>query len=199
MTQTFPGDLSLLIFLPVVGALVLLLLPRGKTGVLFGTALLFLLFDFLWSLRIFWRFDPANGEMQFTERLPWIPAYGIDFFIGIDGLSLFLVLLTTFLGPIVILASWNINKRVKEYLFFMLIMQTSMIGTLVALDLFLFYVFWEIMLLPMYFIIGIWGGAAPHLCGCQVRHLHHEREPTHAGGHHLSCYRNGPVDPVHDL
>jgi len=158
MNGPFLGDLSLLIFLPVVGALVLLLLPRGKTGLLFGTALLFLLFNFLWSLRIFWRFDPANGEMQFTERLPWIPAYGIDYFIGIDGLSLFLVLLTTFLGPIVILASWNINKRVKEYLFFMLILQTSMIGTLMALDLFLFYVFWEIMLLPMYFIISIWGG-----------------------------------------
>ncbi len=158
MNGLFLGDLSLLIFVPVAGALVLLLLPRGRTPVLFGTALVFLVFNFFWSLRILWRFDPVIGEMQFTERIPWIPAYGIDYSIGIDGLSLFLVLLTTFLGPIVVLASWNINQRIKEYLFFMLILQTSMIGTLVALDLFLFYVFWEIMLLPMYFIIGIWGG-----------------------------------------
>nr|NIO08028.1 NADH-quinone oxidoreductase subunit M [Deltaproteobacteria bacterium] len=158
MNEFMFGDLSVLIFLPVLGALVLLLLPRSQSVMLFGTALFFLLSNFIWSIRMFLRFDPAIADMQFTERLPWIPAYGIDYFVGIDGLSLFLVLLTTFLGPIVVLASWNVSERIKEYLFFMLVLQTSMIGTLVALDLFLFYVFWEIMLLPMYFIIGIWGG-----------------------------------------
>lgn len=158
MTGFLTGDLSAIIFLPLAGVLVLLLVPRGKTEVLFYTALLFTSLTFVWSLRILWHFDPASGEMQLVERLPWIPAYGIHYFVGIDGLSLFLVLLTTFLGPIVILASWTIKARVKEYLFFMLLLETGMVGTFVALDLFLFYVFWELMLVPMYFLIGVWGG-----------------------------------------
>ncbi len=153
-----PGDLSLLVFLPALGAVILLLIPRGMIQALLKTALVFTLLTFLWSLRIFWRFDPSLGAMQFVERFSWIPAYGIDYFIGLDGLSLFLVLLTAFLGPIVILASWTINKRIKEYLFVMLALETGMLGTFVALDLFLFYVFWELMLVPMYFLIGVWGG-----------------------------------------
>ncbi|MFQ5849183.1 MAG: NADH-quinone oxidoreductase subunit M [Candidatus Binatia bacterium] len=158
MVGPFARDLSLLVFLPTLGALVLLLIPRMLTQALFKTALFFTSLTFLWSLNMLWRFDATLGEMQFVERFSWVPAYGIEYFIGIDGLSLFLVLLTTFLSPIVILASWSIKERVKEYLFFMLTLQTGMIGTLVALDLFLFYVFWEVMLVPMYFIIGVWGG-----------------------------------------
>jgi NADH-quinone oxidoreductase subunit M len=158
MTGLLPGDLSLLVFLPTLGALILLLIPREMTQAIFKTSLATAILTFLWSLRILWRFIPTQGEMQFTERLSWVPAYGIEYFIGIDGLSLFLVLLTTFLGPIVILASWSITEKIKEYLFFILILETGMIGTLVALDLFLFYVFWEVMLVPMYFIIGVWGG-----------------------------------------
>jgi NADH-quinone oxidoreductase subunit M len=96
--------------------------------------------------------------MQFVERLPWIPAYGIQYIVGIDGISLFLVLLTTVLMPIAILASWSIHDRIKEYLIAMLLLQTGMLGAFVALDLFLFYVFWEVMLVPMYFLIGVWGG-----------------------------------------
>jgi len=152
------GDLSLLVFLPAMGALVLLLIPRRMSAALFVAALLFTSLTFLWSLKILWGFDPASGTMQFVERLSWIPAYGIDYFVGIDGLSLFLVLLTTFLGPIVILASWTISERVKEYLFFMLTLETGMVGVFVALDLFLFYVFWEVMLVPMYLLVGVWGG-----------------------------------------
>jgi NADH-quinone oxidoreductase subunit M len=152
------GDLSLLVFLPVVGGLLLLFVPREETEALFKTALFFTSLTFLWSLRILWHFDPTSGEVQIVERLPWISAYGIEYLVGIDGLSLFLVLLTAFLGPIVILASWTIKERVKEYLFFMLTLQTGTLGTFVALDLFLFYVFWEVMLVPMYFLIGVWGG-----------------------------------------
>jgi len=158
MMEFFSRDLSLLIFLPVLGALALLWIPRGRTQFLFQAALFFTSLTFLWSLRLLWRFNPAVGEMQFVERFRWIPAYGIDYFVGIDGISLFLVLLTTFLGPIVILASWSISARVKEYLFFMLLLETGMLGAFVALDLFLFYVFWEVMLVPMYFLIGVWGG-----------------------------------------
>jgi len=158
MTELLPGDLSLIVFLPTLGALVVLFIPRERTQALFKTALASALLTFLWSLKVLWQFTPSQGEMQFTERLSWIPAYGIEYFIGIDGISLFLVLLTTFLGPIVMLASWSITEKVKEYLFFMLTLETGMIGTFMALDLFLFYVFWEVMLVPMYFIIGVWGG-----------------------------------------
>jgi len=158
MLEPITGDLSLIIFLPMIGALLLLLIPRDLTQGLFKTALLFTTLTFIWSLKVLWHFDPAKGEMQFEERLAWIPTYGIEYLLGIDGISLFLVLLTTLLGPIVILASWTIFKKVKEYLIFMLLLETGMIGTFLALDLFLFYVFWEVMLIPMYFLIGVWGG-----------------------------------------
>ncbi|MBI2090615.1 MAG: NADH-quinone oxidoreductase subunit M [Deltaproteobacteria bacterium] len=152
------GDLSVMVFLPAVGALVVLLMARGMTGALLKTALAFTLLTFLWSLRLLWRFDPALAGMQLVERYGWIPGFGIEYHVGVDGISLFLVLLTTLLGPIVILASWTISERIKEYLFFMLVLETGMLGAFVALDLFLFYVFWEVMLVPMYFLIGVWGG-----------------------------------------
>src|SRR3990167_3254838 len=98
------GDLSLIVFLPTLGALAVLLIPRGMSPALFKTALAFTLITFLWSLRLLWGFDPGSGEMQFVELVAWIPALGIDYFVGIDGISLFLVLLTTLFGPIVILA-----------------------------------------------------------------------------------------------
>ncbi|HEY3305182.1 MAG TPA: NADH-quinone oxidoreductase subunit M [Candidatus Binatia bacterium] len=151
-------DLSLLVFLPTLGAAALLFIPRRQTSALFKAALGVSLLAFLQSLWILWRFDPNTGAMQLVERLRWIPAYGIEYAVGIDGLSLFLVLLTAFLTPVAILASWTIHDRVKEYLFFMLFLETGMLGALVAVDLFLFYVFWEVMLVPMYFLIGVWGG-----------------------------------------
>jgi NADH-quinone oxidoreductase subunit M len=155
----FPlGNLSLLLAIPVVGALALMLVPRRGTSTLFACALLFTSLDFLWSLNILNQFDGANGEMQLIERVSWMRFYGIEYFVGIDGISLFLILLTTFLMPVAILASWSVKDKIKEYLFFMLILETGMLGAFVALDLFLFYVFWEVMLVPMYFLIGVWGG-----------------------------------------
>src|SRR6266436_361797 len=155
----FPlGNLSLLLAIPVVGALALMLIPRRSTPTLFACALLFTSLDFLWSLNILNQFDGANGEMQLIERVSWVRFYGIEYLVGIDGISLFLILLTTFLMPVAILASWPVKDKIKEYLFFMLILETGMLGAFVALDLFLFYVFWEVMLVPMYFLIGVWGG-----------------------------------------
>ena len=151
-------DLSLLVFLPTLGALALLFIPRRQNFALFKAALGVSLLAFFESLWILYRFDPGVAEMQLVERLRWIPAYGIEYAVGIDGLSLFLVLLTAFLTPIAILASWTITAKIKEYLFFMLLLETGMLGALVAVDLFLFYVFWEVMLVPMYFLIGVWGG-----------------------------------------
>jgi len=153
------GDLSLLLAIPVIGALALALIPKRYTQALFSLALLASIGDFPWSLNIFNRFDGSTGEMQLVERVPWMPSFGIEYIVGIDGISLFLVILTTFLMPLAILASWSVREKVKEYLFFMLLLETGMLGAFVALDLFLFYVFWEVMLVPMYFLIGVWGGA----------------------------------------
>jgi NADH-quinone oxidoreductase subunit M len=153
------NSLSLLVFLPVLGALALLPIPARRSSALFRAALGASLLTFLVSLWVLYRFDPDLGEMQLVERHTWIPAYGVEYLVGVDGLSLFLLALTALLVPIAILASWTtIQRRVKEYLFFMLLLETGMLGALVALDLFLFYVFWEVMLVPMYFLIGVWGG-----------------------------------------
>ena len=152
------GNLSFLLAIPVIGAALLALLPRRNSQALFTVALIVSGIDFLWSIKILSGFDAGNGAMQFLERIPWMPAFGIEYIVGIDGISLFLVLLTTLLMPIAILASWSVQDRVKEYLVFMLLLETGMLGAFVALDLFLFYVFWEVMLVPMYFLIGVWGG-----------------------------------------
>lgn len=153
-----PGALSVALFLPTLGALALLAIPRDKNQALLVTALGFSAATFLWTLAILYAFDPRQAGPQFVERAAWIPAYGIEYFVGLDGVNLFLVLLTSLLMPIALLASWTIEHRLKEYLFFMLILETGMLGALVAFDLFLFYVFWELMLVPMYFIVGAWGG-----------------------------------------
>jgi NADH-quinone oxidoreductase subunit M len=153
------GNLSILLMIPVVGAALLLLVPRRRVGALFFIALLTSVLGFAWSLKIFAAFDGSKGEMQLIERITWMPAFGIEYIVGIDGISLFLVLLTTFLMPLSVLASWPVKDKVKEYLVLMLLLETGMLGAFVALDLVLFYVFWEVMLVPMYFLIGVWGGA----------------------------------------
>ncbi len=152
------GDLTLLLAIPVIGAAVLLLLPRRQTCGLFTIALLASAVGLLWSLKIFNRFDGSSGEMQLVELVAWMPAVGIQYILGIDGISIFLVLLTTLLMPLALLASWSVRDKVKEYLIFMLLLETGMLGAFLALDLVLFYVFWEVMLVPMYFLIGVWGG-----------------------------------------
>jgi NADH-quinone oxidoreductase subunit M len=159
MAGTTVGTLTIMLLIPVIGAALLLLLPRRSDGALFFTALATATAAFVWSLTIFAAFDPNRGEMQLIERLSWMPAFGIAYIVGIDGISLFLILLTTLLMPLAILASWTVTEKVKEYLVCMLLLETGMLGAFVALDLVLFYVFWEVMLVPMYFLIGVWGGA----------------------------------------
>ena len=112
------------------------------------------------SLPLWFWFDfDDSDQMQFVENVPWIPTLGANYHVGIDGISLLLVMLTTLLGPLAVLSSWDaIENRVKEYYAFMLMLQTGMLGVFISLDFFLFYVFWEVMLVPMYFLIGVWGG-----------------------------------------
>ncbi len=155
-----PFDLLfLVVFLPALGALVLSLFPPGDQSNLKGTALAFTLLDCALSVVLWNRFEVGAGY-QFEHNLAWIPAFGISYHVGIDGISLVLIMLSTFLMPLVVLGAWRaVQKRVKEFVIALLLLQTGMLGAFIALDLFLFYVFWEAMLIPMVFLIGIWGGA----------------------------------------
>jgi NADH-quinone oxidoreductase subunit M len=151
--------LTIITFLPLVGALSLLAVRKENTKGIRNWALAVSILTFGASVPLFFGFDLLSSRMQFEQSVPWVPSFGIQYHVGIDGISLFLVLLTTFLTPLAILSSWNsIEKRVKEYYLFMLLLETGMVGVFIALDLFLFYVFWEVMLVPMYFLIGVWGG-----------------------------------------
>ncbi len=151
--------LSIVIFLPLFGVLFGAFINKNnKSTVKWFTFILAVVEFFVSLLLVIW-FVPSHIGMQFTEKYAWIPAFNINYHLGIDGLSLLLILLTTFLTPLVLLGSWSyIKQREKEYYLWFLILETGVIGVFASLDLILFYVFWEAMLIPMYFIIGIWGG-----------------------------------------
>ncbi len=155
--------LSVIVFLPLVGAILVLLAGgRGdrpeREGLIRNLSLGVSLLTFAATLYLWYRFDPASPEFQFTETHDWIPAFGIRYLIGVDGISLFLVILTAFLTPLALLSSWgSVHKSVTLFSFFILALETAMIGVFVSIDLFLFYIFWDAMLIPMYFLIGIWG------------------------------------------
>ncbi|MGO8762804.1 MAG: NADH-quinone oxidoreductase subunit M [Desulfobaccales bacterium] len=153
--------LSILIFLPIVGIGVLLILDRKRHKGLKVATLIISVAEFLFSLPLWFNFNSQTAAMQFVERREWLPTYGISYSIGIDGFSLLLIMLTTFLTPLCVLATWDdIQVRVKEFMVCLLALMSGMIGVFVSLDLFLFYVFWEVMLIPMYLLIGIWGNPA---------------------------------------
>ncbi len=159
MVEFFDAHLlSWIVFVPILGALLLMLLPLPSANSVRGVTLGVLLVDFVLSLRLLSGFE-STAAMQFVERVPWIPAFSIHYHLGVDGISLWLVLLTTFLGPVIVLSTWAaITDRVREFMVFFLLLQTAMLGTFCAQDLVLFYVFWEAVLLPMALLIGIWGG-----------------------------------------
>ncbi len=152
--------LSLVAYIPLAGALLILFaVPKEKTRAIRGLATAVAGLDFAVSLFLWFGFDRAKDGFQFEEVASWIPSLGVRYHFGIDGISLLLILLTTLLGVISIYSSFTaIHEREKEYYIFLLLLQTGMLGTFMTLDFFLFYVFWEVMLVPMYFLIGIWGG-----------------------------------------
>jgi NADH-quinone oxidoreductase subunit M len=150
--------LTAVIFFPFAGVLLLVFLPKGNLRLIRNTALLTTIAEFLLSLPIVFRFDDATAAMQFVERVSWIPGYGIEYHVGVDGISLWLVMLTTFLLPMTILSTYRaVNSHVKEFMIFLLLLEVGMVGVFLAMDLFLFYVFWELVLVPMYLLIGVWG------------------------------------------
>jgi NADH-quinone oxidoreductase subunit M len=151
--------LSLVLFTPLAGMLVLLCIPSGHKTLLRWWANLTALAGFLVSLPLLLNFNRDAEGYQFVERFDWIPALGVQYLVGIDGISLLMVLLTTIMGLLSIFSSWDtIDKNVKSYYAMFLLQQTGMIGVFISLDFLLFYVFWELVLVPMYFIIGVWGG-----------------------------------------
>src|SRR2546425_7703071 len=151
--------LSVVTFLPGAAGLALLLVPGRRVGTLRLASLAISLVTFVLSLPLYFGFDSDNPSYQFEEYWPWMPTLGVSYHVGIDGISLLLVLLTTFLTPLALASAWaSIEDRVKEFVATMLVLETGILGVFVSLDLFLFYVFWEAMLIPMYLIIGVWGG-----------------------------------------
>ncbi|HSL24218.1 MAG TPA: NADH-quinone oxidoreductase subunit M [Vicinamibacterales bacterium] len=151
--------LSIVLFTPLIGAIVLLFVNKRQENAIRWIANLFALAGFLVSVPLWFWYNPDQAGWQLTERASWIPSIGADYFLGVDGFSVLLILLTTLLGVIAVLSSWTaITERVKEYYVFMLVLQTGMLGAFVSLDFLLFFLFWEVMLVPMYFLIGVWGG-----------------------------------------
>ncbi len=155
--------LSTIVFLPLVGAILVLLLGgRGdradREPIVRYAALAVSLLSFASTLWLWIRFNPSTADFQFVEQRAWLPQFGISYHLGVDGISLFLVVLTGFLTPLALLASWkSVHRNVKLFSFFMLVLETAMLGVFVSLDLFLFYIFWDAVLIPMYFLIGVWG------------------------------------------
>jgi len=157
--------LTTITFLPLLGALIVLWMREEQKQALRVLTLLFLSANFVLSLFLWFGYLPpaklpnVQSGMLFLVQVDWIASLGVQYYLGVDGLSLLLVMLTAFLGPLTLLCSWSsIQERVKGFCFALLVLQTGMLGAFLALDLFLFYVFWELMLIPMYFLIGIWGG-----------------------------------------
>lgn len=154
------GYLTAILFLPIAGIIVIALLPKPQARTIRLTALAFTLASFILSIAVFCLFDRsagAIGQMQFEEKLSWIPAINAFYHLGVDGLSLPMVILMTFLGFLAVLVSWKIELRPREYFIWLLLLETSILGVFCSLDLVLFFLFWELELIPMYFLISIWG------------------------------------------
>src|SRR4051812_7549544 len=153
--------LTSIVALPVVGAILLLLVKGDEdrsAPLLRNIALMVSLLVFAETLLLWTRFNAGSSDFQFVERHAWIPAFGIEYFVGVDGISLLLLVLTAFLTPLALLGSWeSVHKHTRAFCIFVLLLESAMMGVFISLDLFLFYVFWDAMLIPMYFLIGIWG------------------------------------------
>ena len=150
--------LSWLIWLPVIGMVAIAFIPRDKEVLIKQSAAVTTGLQFVLTLVLWNNFDSKDGSMQFKEWAEWIPSFNISYYLGVDGLSLPMVILTGMLFFIGVFVSWNIKKAVKGYFALFLLLNTGVMGVFLSLDFFLFYIFWEVMLLPMYFLIGMWGG-----------------------------------------
>ena len=153
------GYLTVILFFPILGVLLLAGIPGSNRNAIRQATLVISIVHFLIALPLWWLYVPGGAEYQFVEQVPWIESLGVEYHLGVDGVSILLTLLTVLLTPLAVLGSWRyIDRHVKEFHILLLILTTGMLGVFFALDLFVFYVFWELMLVPMYFLIGVWGG-----------------------------------------
>jgi NADH-quinone oxidoreductase subunit M len=153
------GYLTTILFFPILGVVLLAGIPGSKRTAIRQATLAVSVIHFLITLPLWWLYRPGGPEYQLVDRVPWIEALGVEYHLGVDGVSALLALLTVLLTPLAVLGSWRyIDRHVKEFHILLLLLTTGMLGVFFALDLFVFYVFWELMLVPMYFIIGVWGG-----------------------------------------
>jgi len=150
--------LTLITFIPLMGAVLILFLPRERHETIKWTALLFSLPSLALSILLWLWYDPSKAGMQFVQKVRWIQALNVHYYMGVDGISIPLIFLTALLTTLSLIYSWIINERPKEYFSLFLFLETGMLGVFTALDFFLFYMFWEVSLVPMYFLIGVWGG-----------------------------------------
>ena len=150
--------LSWIIWIPILGMVVIAFIPREKQDLIKRAAAVTTGLQLLVAIVLWSAYDATNGAFQFMERAEWIPSLGISYILGIDGLSLPMVALNALIAFIGVFVSWNIDRAVKGYFALFLLLDTGIMGVFLSLDFFLFYVFWEVMLLPMYFLIGMWGG-----------------------------------------
>ncbi len=151
--------LSMTIWLPIIGGLMVLASGDREANATKWTALVVAVLTFLVSLPLWFAFDSSTAQMQFVERVPWVPSFDVEYYLGVDGIAMPLIILTTFITPLVVIAGWEVIKfRPSQYMAAFLIMEGVMVGVFSALDAMLFYVFWEAMLIPMFLIIGVWGG-----------------------------------------
>ena len=154
------GLLNVVLYLPLAAIAAIIALPRKSDGMVRGLSLAAMLLQFVVTAILYVKFDATTPDLQFETRLPWIAAWGVYYQIGLDGYNVLLVLLTAFLGPLVVAGAFTaIDREVKLFYSMVFALQFTMIGTFVAQDLFLFYLFWEAMLIPLFFIIGIWGAS----------------------------------------
>ncbi|MEP6778339.1 MAG: Fe-S-binding domain-containing protein, partial [Gemmatimonadaceae bacterium] len=152
--------LNVVLFLPLVGMALLMFVPSDKPGTTRGLTLLFMIAQFVITVWLYRNYSSTATGLQFETRIPWIASWGVFYHIGIDGFNVLLVLLTAFLAPLVVAGAFSaIQKDIKLFYAMVFLIQFAMMGTFLAQDLFLFYVFWELMLIPMFIMIGIWGGA----------------------------------------
>jgi NADH-quinone oxidoreductase subunit M len=177
------GILTMVTFAPAIGAVLLLFFGRGSVKAIRGFALAVTLVTFVLSLHLISHFDSGSSDFQFVVNVPWIPSIGIDYSMGVDGVSVFLILLATLLTPLAVLASWSVTNRAKEYFIFMLLLETGMVGVFVSLDLFLFYLFWEVMLVPYVLPDRRLGWRAAHLRRDEVRPVYDDWRRPDAGRH----------------
>ncbi|MEW8664916.1 MAG: NADH-quinone oxidoreductase subunit M, partial [Candidatus Thiodiazotropha sp.] len=151
--------LSLTVWIPIIGGLMVLASGDRESNATKWTALIIAVLTFIVSLPLWFAFDSTTSAMQFVERVPWIPSFDVEYYMGVDGISMPLIILTTFITPLVVIAGWEVIKyRPSQYMAAFLIMEGVMVGVFSALDAMLFYVYWEAMLIPMFLIIGVWGG-----------------------------------------